>query len=93
MVHIDTKLKDTWFFEEKLLQTQTVLESRAITLPTKVRIVKALVFPVVMCRCESQNIKKAESRRTDPFELRYTVFQGSKNKPDSSLIKPGTASL
>ena len=41
-----------------------------ITLPTKVRLVKAMVFPVVMYRCESWTIKKAECRRTDAFELR-----------------------
>ena len=46
----------------------SIFKSRDITLPTKVRIVKAMVFPVVMCGCESWTIKKAESRRTDDFE-------------------------
>ena len=46
-----------------------VLKSRHITLPTKVLIVKAMIFPVVMYRCESWTIKKAESPRTDAFEL------------------------
>ena len=46
----------------------SILKNRDITLPTKVRIVKAMVFPVVMCGCESWTIKKAESRRTDDFE-------------------------
>ena len=46
-----------------------VLKSRDITLPTKVRIVKAMVFPVVMHGCESWTIKKAECQRTDAFEL------------------------
>ena len=46
-----------------------VLKSRDITLPTKVRLVKALVFPVVMCRCESWTIKKAEDGRTDALKL------------------------
>ena len=46
-----------------------VLKSRDITLPTKVHIVKAMVFPVVMHGCESWTIKKAESRRIDDFEL------------------------
>ena len=78
---------------EAITNLNRVLESRAITLVTKVHVVKALVFPIIMCRCESQSIKKAESRRTDPFALRYTVFQGSKDKPNSSLIKPGTTSL
>ena len=47
----------------------SILRSRQITLPTKVRLVKAMVFPVVMYGCESWNIKKAEHRRTDAFEL------------------------
>ena len=46
----------------------TILKSRDITLQTKVHIVKAMVFPVVMYRCESWAIKKAECRRIDAFE-------------------------
>ena len=45
-----------------------ILKSRDITLPTKVRLVKAMVFPVVMYECESWTIKKAEHRRIDAFE-------------------------
>ena len=47
----------------------SILKSRDITLPTKVCIIKAMVFPVVMYRCESWTVKKAECRRTDVFEL------------------------
>ena len=47
----------------------SVLKSRDITLPTKVPIVKAMVFPVVMYRCESWNIKEAEHQKIDVFEL------------------------
>ena len=47
----------------------SILKSRDISLPTKVHLVKAMVFPVVMYRCESWTIKKAELRRTDAFEL------------------------
>ena len=47
----------------------SILKSRDITLPTKVRLVKAMVFPVVMYGCESWTIKKAERRRIDVFEL------------------------
>ena len=47
----------------------STLKSRDITLPTKVRLVKAMVFPVVMYGCESWTIKKAEHRRIDAFEL------------------------
>ena len=49
----------------------TIFKSRVITLPTKVRLVKAMVFPVVMYGCESWTIKKAEHRRIDAFELWY----------------------
>ena len=47
----------------------SILKSRDITLPTKVRLVKAMVFPVVMYGCENWAIKKAEYRTIDPFEL------------------------
>ena len=47
-----------------------ILKSRDITLPTKVHLVKAMVFPVVMYGCESWTVKKAEHRRIDAFELR-----------------------
>ena len=47
----------------------SILKSRDITLPTKVRLVKAMVFPVVICGCESWTVKKAECRRIDAFEL------------------------
>ena len=47
----------------------SIFKSRDITLPTKVRLVKAMVFPVVMCRCESWTVKKAECQRIDAFEL------------------------
>ena len=48
---------------------ERILKSRDITLPTKVHLVKAMVFPVVMYGCESWTIKKAESQRIDAFEL------------------------
>ena len=47
----------------------SILKSRDITLPTKVRLVKAMVFPVVMYGCESWTVKKVEHHRTDAFEL------------------------
>ena len=49
----------------------SILKNRDITLPTKVRLVKAMVFPVVMYGCESWTVKKAECRRIDAFELWY----------------------
>ena len=47
----------------------SMLKSRDITLPTKVYVVKAMVFPVVMCGCESWTVKKADHQRIDAFEL------------------------
>ena len=52
-----------------MINLDGILKSRDIALPTKIHIVKAVVFPVVMYGCESQNIKKAECRGTDVFEL------------------------
>ena len=49
----------------------SILKSRDITLPTKVHLARLMVFPVVMYRCESWTIKKAEHRRIDAFELWY----------------------
>ena len=54
---------------ETMSNLDSVLKSRDITLPTKVRIVKAMVLPVVMYGCESWTTKKAEHRGTDAFEL------------------------
>ena len=56
---------------EVMTNLDSILKSRDITLPTKVRLVKAMVFPVVMYGCESWTIKKAECQRIDAFELWY----------------------
>ena len=52
-----------------MTKLDSILKSRDITLPTKVRLVKAMVFPVVMYDCESWTVNKAESQRIDAFEL------------------------
>ena len=54
-----------------MINLDSVLKSQAITLPTKVPLVKAIVFPVVMYGCERGTIKKAERQRIDAFELWY----------------------
>ena len=65
----------------------STLKSRDITLPTKVRLVKAMVFPVVMYGCESWTIKKAECRRIDAFEL--LVLEKTLESPlDCKEIQP-----
>ena len=65
------KLKDAYSFLGRKVMTNldSILKSRNITLPTKVRLVKAMVFPVVMYGCESWTVKKAECQRIDAFEL------------------------
>ena len=52
-----------------MINLDSIFKSRDITLPTKVHLVKAMVFPVVMYRCERWTVKKAEPRRIDAFEL------------------------
>ena len=69
MVTTAMKLKDACSLEKKsMTNLDSVLKGRDITLPTKVHLVKAMIFPVVMCGYESWTIKKAECRRTDAFE-------------------------
>ena len=61
MVTAAMKLKDAYTLGRKVMTNiDSILKNRDITLPTKVRLVKAMVFPVVMCGCESWTIKKAE---------------------------------
>ena len=61
--------KDACSLEGKLTNLDSALKIRDITLPTKVCIVKVMVFPVVIYRCENWTIKKAECQRIDAFEL------------------------
>ena len=64
------KLKDTYSFWRKVMTNlDSIFKSRDITLPTKVHLVKAMVFPVVMYGCVSWTVKKAERQRIDAFEL------------------------
>ena len=69
----------------------SILKSRDITLPTKVHLVKAMVFPVVMCGCESWTIKKAEHQRIDAFELwcwrRLLRVPWTARRSNQSIIK------
>ena len=66
------EIKRRLLLERKVMTNlDSILKSRDISLPTKVCLVKAMVFPVVMYGCESWTIKKAESRRIDAFELWY----------------------
>src|SRR5574340_1230080 len=69
----------------------SIFKSRDITLPTKVRLVKAMVFPVIMYGCESWTVKKAECRRIDAFELWYwrrlLRFPWTARRSNQSILK------
>ena len=69
----------------------SIFKSRDITLPTKVRLVKAMIFPVVMYGCENQTVKKAERRRIDAFELwcwrRLLRVPWTARKSNQSILK------
>ena len=75
----------------QLLQITIICKSRDITLPTKVRLVKAMVFPVVMYECESWTIKKAEHWTIDAFELwcwrRLLRFPWTARRSNQSILK------
>ena len=67
--YVAMKLRHLFLGRKAITNLDSILKSRDIILPTKVHLVKAMVFPVVMYKCESWTIKKAERRRIDPFEL------------------------
>ena len=69
MVIAAMKLKDTLLGREVMTNLDSIFKSRDITLPTKARLVKAMVFPVVMYGCESWTVKKAKRQRIDAFQL------------------------
>ena len=75
----------------------SILKSRDIILPTKVHLVKAMVFPVVMYGCESWTVKKAEHRRIDTFELwcwrRLLRVPWTARKSNQSILKIGLSVL
>ena len=69
MVIAAMKLKDAYSLRKVMANLDSIFKSRDITLPTKVRLVKAMVFPVVMYGCESWTVKKVERQRIDALEL------------------------
>ena len=79
-------------FERKFVTNlDSMLKNRDITLPTKVRLVKAMVFPIVMYGCESWTIKNAEHQRIDAFELwcwrRLLRVPWTARRPNQSILK------
>ena len=91
------KLKDNLLFGRKVMTNlDSIFKSRDITLPTKVHLVKAMVFPMVMYACERRTVKKAERRRVDAFELwcwrrllRVPWTTRRSNQPILKEISPG----
>ena len=86
------EIKRCLFLRRKvIIHLDSILKSRDITLPIKVCLVKAMVFPVVMCECESWTIKKAESRRIVGFELwcwrRLLRVPWTTRKSNQSILK------
>ena len=71
-----------------MINLDSILKSRDITLSTNVHLVKAMVFPVVMYGCESWTIKKAECRRIDAFELRTVLDKTLESPLDCKEIEP-----
>ena len=91
LVTAAVKLKDACSLEGKLWHLDGVLKSRDITLSTKVCIVKAVIFPVVMYGCESWTIKNAEHQRTDAFALwcwwRFLRVPWTSRRSTQSILK------
>ena len=86
------EIKRHLFLGKKVMTNlDSILKSRDVTLPTKVHLVKGMVFPVVMYECESWTIKKAESRRMDAFELwcwrRLLRVPWTARKSNQSILK------
>ena len=83
--------KDWLLGRKAMTNLDSILKSRNITLPTKVRIVKAMVFPVIMYGCESWTVKKAECQRTDAFKLwcwrRLLRVPWSTRRSSQSILK------
>ena len=92
MVIAAMKLKEAYSLEGKVMTNlDSILKSRDITLPTKVHLVKAMVFPVVRYECESWTIKKAECQRIDAFELwcwrRLLKVPWTARRSDQAILK------
>ena len=91
MVTAAMKLKDVSSLKESYDQARQHIKSRGITLSTKVHLVKAMVFPLVMYGCESWTMKKGERQRIDTFELwcwrRLLRVFGTSSKSNQSILK------
>ena len=92
VVNCSHEIKRRLLLRRKVMTNlDSIFKSRDITLPTKVRLVKAMVFPVVMYGCESWTVKKAEHQRVDAFELwcwrRLLRVPWSARRSNQSILK------
>ena len=91
MVTAAMKLRHLLLGRKVMTNLDSILKSADITLPTKVRLVKAMVFPVVMYQCERWTIKKADHQRIDAFELwcwiRLLRVPWKARRPSQSILK------
>ena len=91
MVTAAMKLRRLLLGRKVMTNLDNILKSRDITLPTNVRLVKAMVFPVVMYGCESWTVKKAERQRIDAFELwcwrRLSSVTWTAGRANQSILK------
>ena len=91
MVIAAMKLKDKFRGRKAMTNLDSILKNRDITLLTKVHLIKAMIFPVVMYGCESWTIKKAEHRRIDAFELwcwkRFLRVSWTARRSNQSILK------
>ena len=92
------EIKRHFLLERKAMtNVDSILKSRDITLPTKVHLVRTMVFPVVMCGCESWIIKKAEHWRIDAFELwcwrRLLRVPWTARKSNQSILKESVLNI
>ena len=88
MVTAAMKLKDNLLLGRKAVTNlDSIIKTRNITLPTKVHLIKAVVFPVVMYGCKSWTIKKAECRRIDAFKTLKSLFLETAKRSNQSILK------
>ena len=99
MVTAAMKLKNTCLLigRKVMSNLDSIFKSRDITLPTKVHLLKAMVFPVVMYGCESWTVKKAECRRIDAFELwcwkRFLRVPWTARRSNQSILKESSPGI
>ena len=97
MVTSTMKLRHLVLGRNVMTNLDSILKSRDITLPTKVHLVKAMVFPVVVCGCESWTIKKPEHQRIDAFGLwcwrRLLRVLWTERRQNQSILKEITLNI